>query len=333
MSDKTTQMVRKEKISRLLKESTEVARRKIEDLATVPISNRQFNRTYGTGESILSRDWDILLLLDACRYDKFCEICPIDPSHVEHRVTLGSRTPSFLRRTFDERTCHDIVYITANPQPLRYDFERNDKPFNRMVSVLDEWDAEIQTIHPRDVRNAALDAAESYPEKRLIIHFLQPHAPFLGPTAAKIRERTGTTVCGLDPGREYTAVQSQNVEATGYRGILREHQSIDIEDIITAYLETLAIVTVHAINMAGRFTGKVALTADHGELLGDRLHLFGSQRWEHPGGIRTPELCTVPWVEFPFDKRRDICSEPPEQETSTEQEMVNTRLQALGYVN
>jgi hypothetical protein len=32
------------------------------------------------------------------------------------------------------------------------------------------------------VTEAALEAAEWYPNERLIVHYLQPHAPYIGPT-------------------------------------------------------------------------------------------------------------------------------------------------------
>ena len=42
---------------------------------------------------------------------------------VEKRITLESQTPDFLRSTFNNDSYHDIVYVTANPQTLKFQYE------------------------------------------------------------------------------------------------------------------------------------------------------------------------------------------------------------------
>jgi len=305
--------------------------RSADDLVAA-VTTRLFNILYGNGESVLDRDWDNLLLYDACRYDEFLKIAPVPNSDVRKRVTVGSQTPEFLRRTFDGKTCHDTEYVTANPQPLKYAVERDDTPFHAIISLLKYWDEETQPIHPEDVFEAVVSAAEDYPDKRLIVHFLQPHAPFLGETAGQIREQTGKTIGGLDPGREYTNVESQSIETTSYPGMLRSHPEVTISDIRDAYRETLAITTNYVFDLAEKLDGKSVITSDHGELLGERLHPLGIRRWEHPEGIRSSELCFVPWVEYPWDARKSIISEPPAQQSNINEQRVNNRLQSLGYI-
>lgn len=221
--------------------------------------------------------------------------------------------------------------MTANPQVIKYVSERQDSPFHATVSLLDQWNSKIQTIHPSDVYEAALRIDSKYPNKRLIVHFLQPHAPFIGPTANQIRRRTGKTIGGLDPGRSYTKMPSQSIETTSYRGMLRS-ENITIDDVRAAYRETLAITTNYILNLVGNLDGKTAISSDHGELLGDRLHPGGVQRWEHPRGVRAPELCLVPWIECPYDERKEIRSEPAENSIEIDQEVVDERLRSLGYV-
>src|SRR5699024_3258971 len=80
----------------------------------------------------------------------------------------------------------DTVYVTANPQ-----FNANRDQFDvRFCDVIDlwsgeHWDTEFQTVRPEMVTAAALDAAERYPNKRLLVHYIQPHYPFIGPTGRK----------------------------------------------------------------------------------------------------------------------------------------------------
>ena len=303
------------------------------DNITLPLTNYFFDQKYGKGESIMSKEWDNLLLFDACRYDYFRRISPFQKNIVERRVTLGSRTPQFYHRTFDNKTCHDIVCVTANPQTLRYDFERDNSPFHAIISVVDQWDERLQTVHPMDVYEASARAEKKYPNKRLLIHFLQPHAPFIGPTAKQLRKRTGKTIGGLDPGREYTDMKTKKIDTTSYRGMLRHDPKLDLSTIRESYIETLRIVTNYVIGLAGKLKGKTAISSDHGELLGDRIHRFGSRRWEHPGGVRSKELCLVPWVEIPTDEKKTITSDPPTNNTNNvDQSMINEKLQSLGYM-
>jgi len=293
--------------------------------------NYYWNIQHGSGTSILTKEWDNLLLLDACRYDEFCRVSPFDPSIIDKRVTLGSKTPEFLQRTFSNTDLHDVVYVTANPQPLKFlsEYEGETPIFYDTISLLDEWDANTQTVSPETVRKAALEAAEMYPNKRLLIHFLQPHAPFLGPTAEAIKRRTGKTVGGLDPGRDYTEVEPKNIETATYLNVLNE--GVTREKIRSAYRETLRLVINECLPLINTLPGKTVITSDHGELLGDRIYPFGREHWEHPRGYRTTELCVVPWIEFDDKDQKRVISEPPKHHTSIEQEKIEKRLHSLGY--
>lgn len=293
--------------------------------------NYYWNRQHGPGTSILEKDWDNLLLLDACRYDEFCRVAPFEQATIEQRITLGSKTPEFLQHTFGDIQLHDTVYVTANPQVLKFQYEsHSDTPiFHDTISLLDEWNTETQTIMPETVRKAALEAENIYPNKRLLIHFLQPHAPFLGLTAEKIRRHTGKTIGGLNPGREYTDIEQQELETGSYLEILGD--GIDRKEIRTAYRETLQLVIKECQSLINTLSGKTAITSDHGELLGERIYPLGRPRWEHPAGIRTTELCVVPWVEFDTRDRKQVISEPPKQHESIDEKTIDERLRALGY--
>jgi len=54
------------------------------------------------------------------------------------------------------------------------------KHFYKVVDVWDfGWDERIGTVSPREINRAALKYYLKYPGKRFIIHYLQPHAPYL----------------------------------------------------------------------------------------------------------------------------------------------------------
>lgn len=295
-----------------------------------PAINRLWEIRNGPGTSVLDYEWDNLLLLDACRFDYFNQTSKFERDLTARRTSLASCTPDYLHQTFAGAQLHDTVYLTANPQPLKFRNELDRQPvFHDMISLLPDWDPETQTIEPDVVRKAATDVQRQYPDKRLIVHFLQPHAPFLGPMADSIRETLGRNIGGLDPGRDYTELDPKNIEPASYHDALNDN--ITPRQIRTAYRETLSIVLEECETLVDELPGKTALTSDHGELLGERVPPSFRHRWEHPCNVRTDALCVVPFIEFNDTERRQIRAEQPVSPETDDKE-VTKRLRSLGYM-
>lgn len=298
----------------------------------ITINNKIWNTRYGKGTSVLDYDWDNLIILDACRYDEFLQVAPFSDGRIDYRVTLASRTAEFLNRSFKNCRLHDTVYVTANPVVISYENKKEaaQPTFHSIVSLLDNWEPEIQTIHPKTVTQAAINAEKEFPHKKLIVHYLQPHAPFIGEKAAELRERTGKTVCGLDPELEFTDREVKNIDTLSYYEAINRG-SVSPEEIKTAYRQSLEIALEHVMNLLSELGGKTAITADHGELLHDSLFPFGQHHWEHPKDIRKSELCKVPWVEIETGFRKKIKAHDPQEQGGIDDEMLNSQLEALGY--
>lgn len=288
---------------------------------------------YGSGTSILDCDWDNCLLFDACRYDVFRQLAPYDEATISQRTTLGSNTVEFLARTFKDVRLHDTVYVTANPKFFKqWDQLNPDGPvFHDTISLLDDWDPEVNTVPPGAVVERALQASESYPNKRLLVHFIQPHTPFLGPTADAIRRRTGKTIGGLRSvdGTARQDGESQSSRFPSYVDAL--NAGIAPETIRTAYRETLERLIEECQSLVDALPGKTVITADHGEHLGDRPVPFGGPLWGHPPGVRSRGLRIVPWVEFGGDERKPVSADQPKLQESLDRQLVNDRLRDLGY--
>ena len=154
------------------------------------------------GIYIMNEDWDYLIILDSCRYDAFEE----EVRHrkkvkgrLEYKVSRGTDTPSFLLENFKNGKYNDIVYVTANPF---VNILLNGK-FYKIIPVWNEgWSEEYNTVLPSTVYEYTLKALKRYPNKRLIIHFMQPHYPFLtlreikdeGFRSLIIRSKTGKRI-------------------------------------------------------------------------------------------------------------------------------------------
>ena len=255
--------------------------------------------------------WDNLIILDACRHDTFEKYNPFD-TPAKPVESNASHTAEFLERNFS-RNRHDTVYVTASPQVVGY-----ESRFHEVLHVWDQsWDDELRTVRPESVTEAALAAATEYPDKKLIVHYMQPHYPFIGPT-----------------GREL------GTHAT-YTGGLREREHLSVWELLsagkvskaaveTAYEENLELVLNSVTGIVEALDGKTVVTSDHGNLFNEHVSRLPVRISGHPYGVHHPELVSVPWVEFPFKTRRTV-TRSEESTDSEEFEDVHERLSDLGY--
>jgi hypothetical protein len=281
-----------------------------------------FNHGYGyytdrrlpQSTDVMDEDWDNLLILDACRYDYFANQHNFDGIS-DRVVSPGKMSWEFMQKTFQGDQFHDTIYITSNPFATRL----SEDTFFKTLYLIDKWDDEIGTIHPEDVAEAAKRAHAQHPNKRLILHFMQPHRPYLGATAERLRERVDL-------------VGYRN-EGTGLQiwGAVKEGK-VTMEEVRTAYSETLDIVLDVVDDFLKEIGGKSVITADHGEMLGERVFPFTSRVWGHSEGFSTRTLRQVPWQEVSGGTRRDVAeSSPIVAEQKLKEDEVEDRLRALGY--
>lgn len=284
----------------------------------IEINNFIFSLQHGIGTQVMNEDWDNLLILDACRYDMFADRINMEGS-LESRISLGSSSEEFMERNFVGKQFHDTVYINANPFIPKLDLD--DSTFHAVIDCLKKWDEELETIRPATVAQAASDAHRRYPNKRLIVHFMQPHAPFIGKRGQKMI------------GGGWTMDHDVDAEP-GVWNQLRDGQDVSLETVWEAYNENLELVLAEVEPLVNELNGKSVITSDHGNLVGERLGPIPTrQKYGHPYGVHTEELVKVPWFVIEGRTRRKVSSEPPAQsnsDTIPEAELKD-RLGALGY--
>lgn len=237
---------------------------------------------YDNAVHVMEKDWDNMIILDACRPDIFEEVVDtgrFDEYHTE--VSLGSHSSEWTRRNFQNRAFGDTVYVSANPHTS---LEAGDA-FHKIIELWESsFDDAAGTVLPEVVRDRALEAHETYPNKRLIIHFMQPHGPFIGSDL--------------------------------------EHDPDNEEKYWQAYEENLQYVLNFADDIVDNISGKTVLTADHGLARNGGvkrwLGLTG-----HKSRLRLPSMVEVPWAVVD-DKRREIRGgEPNEAEAENIRERLN----------
>ena len=286
------------------------------------LSRLVFQRTHDPGIDVMSETWDNLLILDACRADSLAALDVID-GEFRTVVSRGSSSREFIEANFAGRRLHDTVLVTANPF---VEILSDDVFFEVCYAELFErWDDELKTIPPEAVVDAALRMRERHPNKRLLVHFMQPHAPYIGPTGQELYERYEFGV--FNPRvmeRQGIDGAHANVREAVRDGPIRE------AELKQAYAENVRIAADHAKELVDRLDGRSVITADHGEMLGERVLV--SKRYGHAPGVYTPELRVVPWLVVESDEPRHVTEGEPSGFARLDDETRETRLEALGYL-
>jgi hypothetical protein len=209
----------------------------------------------------MEEDWDNLIVLDACRADAFERVADIGSfDQYNPVVSLGSHSSEWTRRNFAGKEFSDTVYVSANPHTSR---DAGDS-FHKIVEMWNrDFDDDVGTVLPEAMVNAAIETNKQYPHKRIIVHFMQPHAPFVG------------------------------------SDIPEEEMSHRYWD---AYDENLSHVLKSVQRILDNLSGKSVITGDHGQIrptpLRDVLGVGG-----HKPGLRYPGLVCVPWAVINGERR------------------------------
>lgn len=275
-------------------------------------------------QNTLEEDWDYLIILDACRFDTF-EKCYTDylEGKLEKRRSLGSATDEWLLNTFTKENL-DILYVTANPKintrgvsTVKEGFDP-EKIFDRVVEVWDfGWDRDLKVVPPEEMKKATLSEDIQEDKNRIILHYVQPHAPYISYES----DFSSLGATGMADRDEGTIKQWFWDKAVGFLGrierslkkkhawwirrilgmtpinpteqIWRDYKdgTLSKEDIHELYEENLRIALESIASFVDRLEGKVVISADHGEALGEE------GCWGHENGSDLDVLVDVPWLE------------------------------------
>lgn len=225
---------------------------------------------YDEAIKVTEEDWDNLLVLDACRADAFERVADLDRfDDYRSVVSLGSHSSEWTRRNFAGQEFGDIVYVSANPHTSKLAGDS----FHTLVEMWDrEFDDISGTVPPDTMGEAAREALDQYPNKRLIVHFMQPHGPFIGSDV---------------PEEEF------------------------IERYWEAYDQNLEFALASVYELLDELPGRTVVSADHGQIApGPVTSLFGVNG--HKARLRHPGVVTVPWAIKDGDRRRIVTGKTSE---------------------
>ncbi|MFC6835159.1 hypothetical protein [Halomarina ordinaria] len=273
---------------------------------------------YGDGGVDLpAAEWDNLLVLDSCRADLFETVADLARFDDYRRATsVASMTAEWTRKTWADREFGDIVYVNANPLVSRW----APDSFHRLVDLWDEaFDEGIGTVPPEATADAAREAFED--DKRLVVHFVQPHAPFY-PASLGVDDSAAAWAPGGGEGA--------HPDATTPWKALRDGTTT-FDAVWEGYAATLSAGLEAALALVDDLPGRTVLTSDHGNLYGQRVWPLGRPVYGHPPNLRHPGLVEVPWAVVDGEPRETV-DDGVTSAAEADEETMRDRLAALGYV-
>lgn len=230
------------------------------------------------GESPFNEDWDILILLDACRYDLFKEYAPkhdlySEFNSIESRYSPASTTKEWIRKVYhdgSEDVLAETHLVSANG------FEQEELSLSKFGEITPVWehhDSKLGTIPPDVVTDAAIHVGRTTDCSKLIVHYMQPHAPFVHASGK------------FDSVNEAPAEgKSQNI----WEGLRTGR--FELDNVWSDYGKNLLTALDEVERLVQNINGKVAISADHANAIGE----FGV--YGHPSYVPLPSLKRVPWV-------------------------------------
>jgi len=267
--------------------------------------------SYGT--PIFGREWDALIILDACRPDLLAEVTDeyeFLPAEIETTYSVGSRSDTWMRRNFTSEyrgKLAQTAYVTGNPYS---DSVCEEAEF----AYLDEvwryaWDDDVGSVSAEDITDRAIATGREQEFERLIVHYMQPHFPsYPDPVGDGIDINSFAT--------EWNSVWDQ-----------LEEDEVSRNTVWSSYLENLEYVLDSVEILLRNFDGERAvISADHGNALGE-WGLYG-----HPINKPAPVLRRVPWVSVTAE---DTQERSPKLDTPSGdgRSDVKRRLEDLGYIS
>lgn len=265
--------------------------------------------------NVFDHDWDVLVILDGCRVDLMREVQDDYKfiSDVSEITSTGSMSLEWMQNTFTGAPSDELAstaYVTSN---LFSKEVCDPEMFARLEEVWRYgWDEDLNTIPANSVTDKAIEVMRTDAPDRLIVHYMQPHHPFIG---------GNNTLQSFNPdpfGRDNNGTMEARTAWDALRRGLVTH-----DDVWHAYKENLRYVLENvSILRENMNADKFVITADHGNAVGE----WGI--YDHPIGFPHPAVKHVPWVETTAE---DTGTHEPSVAENLTETPIDEQLSALGY--
>lgn len=282
----------------------------------------------------LQDDGDYLLIvLDACRFDAFWDVFDNDlVGDVEPVASAGRDTFEYLQVIWPET--YDLPYVSAavpvNDERIDFDdtgvhhLYNGYQPPEHLLRIDDvwkeAWDRSLGACPPEPVLAQALEYRDA---DSLVVHYQQPHTPYIGEERELGHAGTEAAIPG----------QVAPVDKPIWDRIERGEISDDrLHELYWSNVERVRPSVLRTVDELLDEFESVVVTADHGEALGEH------GVYAHPRQPQHPKVREVPWVEVSGLTRRgrraardvDVPDAPGDASRGVDDDL-DERLQMLGY--
>lgn len=265
------------------------------------------------GENVFEKDWDLLILMDACRVDLLSECrnhSVVSDSEWGTTFSIAPDSTRFLNWTFNSKYEEEIdqtAYISANPHT-------DTDIGTTQPDTLDEvwkyaWDDDLGTVPARAVTDRAISTGRKTSHSRYIVHYMQPHFPSVP------NPELGSGMNFGDIGETWTgSIWDQLLEG-----------KVSHEEVWSAYRNNLSYVLDEVDLLLENFDADdVVISADHGNAVGER-GFYGHD--DYP--VRA--VWEVPWLRT-SSADKDTHSPRGYERKMDDDINVEDQLSALGYI-
>lgn len=304
------------------------------------------------GVNIFDRDWELLVILDACRVDALRALANsirwLD--EVESVRSVGSMTPEWMLNTFRDDYRDQIArtaFVSGNIWSQRifcdhfhkhqqHEYEGIHRGRPNWNPVSEETFAYFEQVYPfteeslrlhpegqipHILTDRAIDVGREESFDRLIVHYGMPHLPFIadGLDWSPGEHSTDELMTGLEVLRELRPEEKSYDPA--------KQGEVSVDTVRKAYLRNLRLVLEYVKILLDNVDAEtVVISADHGEAFGE------NGAWAHSFGWPFSPVKTVPWAKTTAtDEGTYESTYDPLERTPTEQEQIDL-LEEMGYL-
>lgn len=276
----------------------------------------RLSKLENSGTNVFEKEWDVLIILDGCRYDTFQEIVSdntingFNDECIRRFRSVGSNSEEWLENTFTanyQRYIKNTIYVTGNPFSEYY---LDDDQF----AILDEvwkssWDKNIGTIRAEPITDHAIYNWRNETPSKMIVHYMQPHFPCV----PNPKFNSGINIDRI--GKSWESVWD----------MLRKGEA-DKEEVYELYSQNLKYVLDSVNKLTQNIDAQnIVITADHG-------NSFGS--WGLYGHPRAPiaDIRDVPWYRTSGNDIADYEPKLDYKRRGKIQSSIEEKLSDLGYL-
>jgi len=275
-------------------------------------------------------DWDIVFVIDACRYDVFRDTYKeiFGDTGTLKKVTVPSTwTVGWLIETFDKQPLLDTYFVSGNfvinskgsainkihDRKKRKEYGDVNIDCRRFFKkIIDVWDfgfeKEIGMSHPKTICDEMMKILEENSDNKIMAKFWQIHDPYLYFRSKKTYQKEDyVREDKWEKQYKFASLLSLLNKFVSNLTIWRIKKLLGIkpvtglyyvwyehgkEGIIKGYKEDLKLTLNCIKEVIDRYPEKkFVITSDHGELLGEGGN-FGHSKNEHK-----EEITSVPWYQ------------------------------------